>query len=230
MKLTIEWERSVNMDIREHIREGITQRLNPLEFKGLRESDVVSLREFVDVHGNEYAWDYPTEEFYEDQELKGNQLKDYYVGDLIMPKKIYSPQSRTEVDPHRVLLIQASNRGEDGIVKYKGFLLSSKATEKANRYNSRYPNNIWIKDTATILWRGRREHKEGFIRVDDVVEFDSTDLAASGVWKGHVSNKFFRFVNNCYQNYVDGKDNSHKYWLGDRVPASTRDKEISYSR
>lgn len=185
-----------------------------LVFEGLDESDVVTLNEFVSIHGNEYAWDMSLEESLYEAELEGDQLKEYEVGDIIMPITAHSPSSNTDVEPHKVLLIQTKDTGEDGIIKYKGFLLSSKV-RKSNKYGG-YPNNIYIEDYSSILYRGKPENKEAFIRVDDIVEFTNQDLDTHGVWKGRVSNAFFNFVNNCYKNYQQGKSNKYKYWYKQR--------------
>lgn len=185
-----------------------------LIFEGLDESDVVPLNEFLDVHGSEYAWEYSLEESLYESRFEGDQLKEYEVGDIIMPMRLRSTQSNEYVEPHKIMLIQTKDTGDDGVIKYKGFLLSSKK-DKSNKYGG-YPNNIWIEDYASILYRGSQQHREAFIRVDDIVEFTNEDLDTRGVWKGTVSRSFFNFVNNCYMNYKQGRSNKHRYWYANR--------------
>lgn len=204
----------------------VVKKKHQLEFKGLDESDVVSLNEFLDIHKDECSWEETLEEsLYEDNEeedLSGDQLKEYEVGDIIMPKTIHSPASGMEVDAHRVLLIQ-SKKGRGDTIYYRGFLLSSKVN-RSNKYGG-YPNNIYISDYSTILYKGKYMKKEAYIRVDDVVEFTNKDLDASGVYKGTVTNRFFRFVNNCYHNYKKGISNKDRYWISDRRINHGRDRK-----
>lgn len=181
-------------------------------FEGLEESDVIPLNEFLIHHGAETIWEETLEEALE-TELVGAQKEEYKVGDIIMPKSLYSHSSRKRVDPHKIMLIQ-SKKEENGIIRYRGFLLSSKV-ENSNKYG-KYPNNIYIEDYATILYKGPRQHKEAFIRVDDIVEFTNKDLSTSGVWKGSVSYSFFRFVNNCYNNYKRGISNLNRRWTSNK--------------
>lgn len=175
------------------------------------ESDIISLDEAYDRYGNDFSWEQTLEEdLYED--LQGDQRKEYKVGDILMPMKLYSPGSRMDVEPHRVVIIRSKETDKEGVIRYEGFLLSSKV-QKSNKYNSHYPNNIYIEDYSSILYRGTPQHKEAFIRVDDIVRFTSKDLDTRGSWKGSVKYPFLTFLKNCYQNYKSGKSNVNKYWL-----------------
>lgn len=181
------------------------------EFSEIDEDDIVSLNEFFDINGNDYAWEESLEEALYESQLEGDQLKEYEVGDIIMPTRYRSSLSGSDVDPHRILIISSKKKGNDGIIEYRGFALSSRV-EKANKNNPKYPNNIYIQDYSSILYRGKSLKKEAIIRVDDIVSFTNEDLDTRGVWKGKASFKFMRFIDNCYKNYKNGGDNSKKRW------------------
>lgn len=183
------------------------------------ESDVISLDEFVKIHGDDYGWEETLEEalydYEEDERLyeSNDQEKIFNPGDIIMTRNYYSTSShqKRRDDPHRILLI-TSKEEEGGKIKYSGFLLSSKV-EKANK-EGKYPNNIYIRDYGTILSAGQKVSMEALIRVDDIVEFTNKDLSNSGTKKGEASKEFIDFVNKCRNNYESGnsKDNFKLQW------------------
>ena len=127
--------------------------------------------------------------------------KNYRPGDILMVPNWSSGRTGHQNSPHRILVITSSTDGE-----YSGYILSSKI-EKANKYNSKFPNNIYIQDYDTILDIGRKiGSKEVFIRVDDLVSFKASDLSDWGTWKGRVNSKFFDFVEQCRKNYLLDKN------------------------
>lgn len=184
------------------------------------ESDVVSLNEFIDMNGDDYGWEESLEEslyeYEEDDRLyeSSDQDKVYEPGDIIMTRNYYSPSSHKKMkeNPHKILLV-TSKQESNGVVYYRGFLLSSKVN-KANK-EGKYPNNIYIDNYSSILSSGANSNKEAIIRVDDLVQFTNKDLSHSGTKKGEASKEFIEFVKKCYENYRSGnsKYNFNQQWL-----------------
>lgn len=189
---------------------------------GFLEDDALTLTEYEEKHPDE-GWDYDTLEEalldYQcdedlDESLKGDQTKQYDLGDIIMTNAFYSHSSNSVVRnrPHRILVI-TSVKNDDGIVYYRGFELSSQV-QKSNKNNG-YKNSLHIDSFNSILDRSRpgaAVDKEAILIVNDLVKFSSKDLSTSGSYKGHASNEFLAFVQKAYNNYKTGKDNSHMYW------------------
>lgn len=170
-----------------------------------------SLEEFFENNDVEdYGWDETLEEaLYEaGEEMQGDQLKAFKVGDILMTTSFRS-HGREYALPHRILVITARKLSGD-VMEYEGYLLSSKIN-KSNKY-SKYQNNIYIKNYSSILAKGAPADKEAFIRVDDLVKFDSRDLSARGTWKGAINDEFREFLYQCVKNYRSGNSNAEMYW------------------
>lgn len=166
-----------------------------------------SLKEHFEKYGNEYSWESTLEEdlIEEDWNNFNNNpnSKDYEVGDIVMIND-------NKVGVHRILIISTvTKRGQNKI--YRGYLLSSKI-DKANINNEKFPNNIYIKNYATILERGNRINKEAIIKVDSIKEFDKSSFSNSGTYKGTVTREFLDFVEKCASNYKNGISNRHMIW------------------
>ena len=114
--------------------------------------------------------------------------------------------------PHRVFVIEDAV-GQVGNRIFKGYLLSSQKG-KANYYNKKFPNNIYIKDYSTILARGPHRETEAFINLSDLytIEERLMDLEAS-VWKGHATQEFIDFVDKAVKDITEGKSTHETYWI-----------------
>ena len=164
-----------------------------------------------------YEEDDPLSESNFSSSLRGDQLKRWYPGSVITTNS-YSQNSGSSTGKHYVMVVDSVDEGEDDLFKYRGFLISTQ-TDKANKYNSRYPNNLYIDDVRSIFYGNSRvSSAEVLIRVDDLVEFTSRDIYPEKAYKGKVSNKFWRFVANGSANYHSGKSylNKNKYWISNK--------------
>lgn len=203
------------------IKSAVSKRLREQQeekefiFEGIEFYESKTLGEFFEENDREdYIWEESLAESLEEEsdEIVGNRAVQYKVGDIIMTNRYKSHGSYVEDSQHKILVV-TSRVESDGIINYEGFLLSSKAKEKSNKYNERYPHNIYINPYNSILYKGAPSNKqEVFIRVDDLVKFTNMDLSISGSWKGKASWEFLNFVQRCANNYRAGKDNSKIFW------------------
>lgn len=182
------------------------------------ESESLTLEEFEEKHADDYGWEYDSleealEDYIDEDRLdeSNDRHRVYEPGDIIMTTAFYSPSSRQVVKnkPHRILIVTSAEK-EDGVTHYRGFELSSQV-QKSNKKGG-YRNSLYIKNYSTILERGAKSDKEAMIIVNDLVKFSSRDLSTSGSYKGHASSEFIDFVQQAYNNYKSGKDNSQMYW------------------
>lgn len=193
-------------------------------FDHLRDVKSTPIRESVGYDYVECEEDYSYDEdesLYEDlastESLRGDQLKKWYPGSVVTTNS-YSENSGTSTGKHYVMVIDSVDEGDDGVLKYRGFLISTKV-DKANKNNPKYPNNLYIDDVRSIFYGHTYvSSSEALIRVDDLVEFTSRDIYPSRSYKGKVSNKFWRFVANGSSNCHSGKDymNRRKYWISNK--------------
>lgn len=139
------------------------------------------------------------------------------IGQVVMTNSYHGKYSNKENDPHRVLIVSASGKDSDGIAEYKGYIMSSKADEKAN-IKGKYPNNLYIDDFSTIFDKStnavKGDHKSDIIKVDELVEFTNEDMSESGVWKGDAKPEFIKFVTEGRTNFTTGnqKKNFKLVW------------------
>lgn len=139
---------------------------------------------------------------------KHQEMKDPKLGDIVVVRNFYSPQSHSQVDNRRHYVI-VSRKGED---KFYGYALSSneKKANKFNQDNPTYYDSIYIKDTASILYKGNISSKPAIINVGDYISFTIDDLEERW-YKGKVSYEFLDFVKNAARNARTGK-NKEVYW------------------
>ena len=136
-------------------------------------------------------------------------------GDIIMANNGVSDRERGMPieTTHRVFIIEDAT-GEVGSRIFRGYLLSSKI-RKANYYNESFPNNIYIKDYATILARGPYRSAEAFINLSDCYTIDESlmDTEHGGFWKGHATQEFIDFIDEASADLRAGKSIGDKYWI-----------------
>ncbi len=170
----------------------------------------------------ENTWDLEEnlEEFLFDSEVMLNEAMHAPTlnkGDIIMANNGVSERERglPIQSPHRVFVIEDAV-GPVGDRVFKGYLLSSKV-DKANYYNSRFPNNIYIKDYSTILARGPLREAEAFINLSDLytIEERLMDLDRGGIWKGHATQEFIDFIDKAVEDLNNGKSIKDTYWIKD---------------
>lgn len=166
-----------------------------------------SLEEYYSKYGNTYCWESTLEEdlIEEDFFNEGNnpKSKKYFPKDIVMVND-------NIMGVHRILIITKKDFSNGKSPIYSGFLLSSQV-RKAN-INSKYQNNIYIKNYSTILDRGAKYDKEAIIRVDDMITFSEDNFSPSGTYKGTVTDEFFNFILNCANNYKNHKSNKNMIW------------------
>lgn len=144
------------------------------------------------------------------KKLTHTELK---VGDIIHANRYYSSSSNSYISGHYVYIIDIK-RLPDNSSAYSGYAISSQS-QKSNKHNSHYPNNIDIADDNTIYAkRTGSSHVNVLIRVDDIVTFTDADLSASGVWKGYATYEFNKFIEKAVHNYKSGKSNADMFWEG----------------
>lgn len=193
---------------------------------GIMEDKAKNLNEFNEVHPED-TWEYESLEeciidYQEDEnlneELSGDQTKEYELGDIIFTNSFYSPSSKQTVRGsahskgtrgHKIIII-TSKKDEDGVIHYRGFALTSN-TSDSNK-NGGYPNKLHISDYSTILTRGNQDRRDAAINIDDLVKLNSTELSTTGSYKGHVSNEFLNFLQTAYSNVKSGKSNKNMIW------------------
>ena len=136
-------------------------------------------------------------------------------GDIIMANNGVSQreQGMDITSPHRIFVV-ADAEGEPGNRIFKGYLLSSQV-RKANYYDKRFPNNIYIDDYSTILARGPHRTDEVFVNLSDlyIIEESKMDREHSGLWKGHAKQEFIDFIDNAVSVLNSGKSISDIYWI-----------------
>ena len=166
-----------------------------------------TLEEYFDKYGDTYCWESSLEEdlIEEDYFNEGNnpQSREYEPKDIVMVNDDVA-------GVHRILIITKKHSNNSNSHIYSGFLLSSKI-QKAN-INSKYPNNIYIKNYSTILDRGAKYDKEAIIRVDDLRTFNENNFSKSGTYKGTVTDEFFNFILKCANNYQNHISNKNMVW------------------
>ena len=115
--------------------------------------------------------------------------------------------------PHRIVVVD-SVINNNGVINCKGRVMSSNIA-LSNKYNERFPNNIYIDDYDSILSSGKTVGKKSaYINVKDIITFTNNDLSDAGTWKGHISAEFEDFLNSCIQNYnQDQNKNKDVYWI-----------------
>lgn len=182
----------------------------------ISESFVFPIDESTIVDYKDYEFDSSYDETL-DEGFEGNQTQIYKTGDIVMTR-FTSPDTSSEVDAHRFLLVTDGVEKGSGLIEYTGFIMDSihRDNDKSNKANpNKYPDNIYIKDYASTLYRSPRnvDHKECMIKVDRLIRFTNEGMDTSGTWKGTVSRSFMNFVMNRYNNRNTRK-NSYKYWLG----------------
>ena len=139
--------------------------------------------------------------------------KRYVYGDILMvPQWNSSVNGRVE-PPYRVVVVDGVE--ERDRVTYTGRVLSSQI-RNSNKYNSKYPNNVYIDDYDTILSTGKAVgRKPVYINISDIITFTNNDLSDSGTWKGHISDEFDRFIKRCISNYqANEMSNKDVFWEG----------------
>ena len=181
----------------------------------------------LDINNLPEGWDY-----YWESTLEEDLIEDSYVyrclvesGELTESlsdkEKIYQPwdiimfnthDTNPGVAKHKIVIIDSSSE-EDGVVRYGGFVLSSKV-EKVNKNSEEYPNNLYIDDYSTILEVPDSNNKPGILKVDEIWYFTNENLSEHGSWKGHANKEFQQFVRDAYNNYKNGRSelNATKYW------------------
>lgn len=162
----------------------------------------------------------------EDEEDDCDFLPEFYeiewdrplrIGQIVMTNSYRGQYSNKDDDVHRMLIVSVGGRDRFGVVEYKGYLLSSKAKEKAN-INGKYPNNLYIDDFSTIFSKSTKsaanDHKKSIIKVDELLEFTNEDMSESGVWKGDAKPEFINFVTAGRTNFTTGnqKKNFKLVW------------------
>lgn len=137
--------------------------------------------------------------------------KKFVGGDILMVPQWNSTQNGKIELPHRIVVIDSVIK-EDKIL-YTGRVLSSQI-KNSNKYNSRYPNNIYINNYDSILSLGRKiGAKPIYINISDIITFTNDDLSDSGTWKGHISDEFRLFMDMCISNYEKDKTlNKSIFW------------------
>lgn len=139
---------------------------------------------------------------------KHQEARDPKPGDIVVVHSFYSPQSHSFVNNrnHYVIIFKESDK------KFYGYALSSN-DKKANKYNPDKPvyyDSIFIKDTATILYKGHVSSKPAIINVGDYVSFTLDDLEDRW-YKGKVSYEFLNFIRDAARNAGTGK-NKNVFW------------------
>ena len=137
--------------------------------------------------------------------------KKYVTGDILMvPQWNSSENGRIEL-PHRIVVIDSVEKKDK--IYYTGRVLSSQI-KNSNKYNDKYPNNIYIGNYDSILSIGRTVgEKPVYINISDIITFTNEDLSDSGTWKGHISKEFERFMHDCISNYEKDKTiNKDIFW------------------
>ena len=137
--------------------------------------------------------------------------KKYIAGDILMvPQWNSSKNGRSDL-PHRIVVIDSVEKKDK--IYYAGRVLSSQI-KNSNKYNDRYPNNIYIDNYDSILSLGRTVgEKSVYINISDVITFTNEDLSDSGTWKGHISKEFELFMQDCISNYEKDKTmNKDIFW------------------
>lgn len=115
--------------------------------------------------------------------------------------------------PHRIFVVEDAT-GEIGSRIFRGYLISSQV-RKANYYDKRFPNNIYIKDYSTILARGPQRNDEVFLNLADCYTIDEKlmDRESSGLWKGHATQEFIDFIDKVIRDISEGKSTHKTYWI-----------------
>ncbi len=139
-------------------------------------------------------------------------------GDIIMAN---NGQSNREggmpiLSEHRVYVVEDVT-GEYGSRTFKGYLLSSRV-QKANYYNKKFPNNIYIENYSSILAKGPANDKEAFINLADLYEIDERLMnRESSLWKGHAKQSFIDFIDNAVAAKSRGESTEEIFWLQDNA-------------
>jgi len=167
-----------------------------------------------------YTWDYPdTLEdalFDSDTLLEStfnNRFGQIVKGDIIMANNgVSSRNSGIDIlTPHRVYIIEDAV-GKPGSRTFRGYLISSKV-EKANYYNKKFPNNIYIQNYDTILEKGKRFFSENLINLADLYTIEESKISVdSTIWKGHAKDEFIDFIDEVALKIKNGEDTSNIYW------------------
>ena len=121
--------------------------------------------------------------------------KHFVHGDILMVPQWNSSENGKIELPHRIIVIDSVKYKEE--ITYTGRVLSSQI-KNSNRYNPKYPNNVYINNYDTILSNGRKVgEKPVYVNVSDIITFTNKELSDSGTWKGHISNEFDAFLEEC---------------------------------
>lgn len=150
-----------------------------------------------------------------EEALSQNRTLPIKKGDIIMANNGVSEREggMNIESPHRIFIIEDAV-GEFGNRIFRGYLLSSQV-RKANYYDRRFPNNLYISDYSTIIARGPKREGEVFINLSDLytVHESRMDLEHTSLWKGHVKQEFIDFIEAAVSDIKAGKPISNKYWI-----------------
>lgn len=142
-----------------------------------------------------------------------DSTRNFEVGDVVYVPK-YKANGVQQTKGRKLLIITA--RDEDGTYTGHPFLTNYPDNPKANKFKSKYPHNLYIRDYATIMQDGPKPNREAFIRVDELDTWTDEDFSqeGSGTWKGHVKPEFFDFVMTGRNNFKSGNHdaNSKLFW------------------
>ena len=140
-------------------------------------------------------------------------------GDIIMAN---NGQSSREggmpiLSAHRIYVIEDVT-GEYGSRTFKGYLLSSRV-QKANYYNKKFPNNIYIENYYSILARGPANDKEAFVNLSDLYVIEEQLMnRESSLWKGHAKQSFIDFIDEAVATKGRGESIEDFFWMqGDTI-------------
>lgn len=147
--------------------------------------------------------------------MNKSYLQPIKKGDIIMANNGVSDRELglSIQSPHRIFIIEDAI-GEIGSRVFRGYLLSSQV-RKANYYNERFPNNIYINDYSTILARGPQRNAEVFLNLADCYTIDERlmDIESGGFWKGHATQEFIDFIDKVIAEIKEGKSAGRTYWI-----------------
>lgn len=143
------------------------------------------------------------------KEEKTTEWKQYDIGDLVM----VSPSAK--IGLHRLLIVKQHLIDDKTI--YEGHILSSKV-KNSNKYNLRYPNNIYINVYDHILIGKHRgvTRSPCYINVGEYFKFSSEAVQGSGSFKGTVTKEFLDFVQEC-ERRVSSNDNQYWRWINGKA-------------
>ena len=116
-------------------------------------------------------------------------------------------------EPHRFIIVDKDY--DNGKLVYKGVMLKSnhKDDPKANKFNRKFPDNIYIDDEHSAMSIKRGKGGEGIAAVDEIFEFTPDQIISNtGYWKGRMKPEFMSFLEDRIRDAGTGK-NKDKYWL-----------------